>query len=78
MINMIDFQIYTGELTNLPNSAQTGFRYTFQPSLPVPLKNGVNMFLRPLIPINLKQPVYEAPGFTNAGGGELLRNAKIN
>lgn len=67
MINMFDFQIYNGNLTESPNSAQTAFRYTFQPSLPVPLKNGVNMFIRPLIPINLKQPVYETPGFTNAG-----------
>ncbi|TDQ19290.1 hypothetical protein DFQ04_1111 [Algoriphagus boseongensis] len=64
MISLVDFQFYSGSLMN---STQSGIRYTFQPSLPVPLKNGVNMFIRPLIPINIKQPVYDESGFSNAG-----------
>lgn len=64
MINLFDYYSYSGDLTT---SAQSGFRYTFQPSLPYPLKNGYNLFFRPLIPVNLKQPVYNGTEFTNAG-----------
>lgn len=64
MINLFDYYSYTGDLSS---SAQSGFRYTFQPSLPYPLKNGYNLFFRPLIPVNIKQPVYEGSEFTNAG-----------
>lgn len=64
LIVLIDYYSYNGDLAT---SAQSGFRLTFQPSLPYSLKNGFNLFFRPLIPVNLKHPVYDGTGFTNAG-----------
>jgi hypothetical protein len=37
----------------------------FQPSLPIPLAKGVNLFVRPLIPIIISQPYYGDNGFAN-------------
>ena len=60
-----DYVNYQG---NLPNaSGQNGFVMNFQPSLPVPLGKGVNLFVRPNIPIYLSQPVFGANGFENKG-----------
>ena len=60
-----DYVNYQG---NLPNSgSQNGYVMNFQPSLPVPLGKGVNLFVRPNIPIYLSQPVFGANGFENKG-----------
>lgn len=65
MILLFDYYNYAG---NLPGAgSQNSFRFTFQPSLPYPLKSGYNIFFRPLIPVNLSQPVYENEEFVNAG-----------
>ena len=60
LFNNFDYVRYDG---NLPDSGQNGFVYSFQPSLPVPLAEGVNLFIRPLIPIYLSQPTVGPNGF---------------
>lgn len=60
-----DYINYSG---NLPNAeSQNGYVMNFQPSLPVPLGKGVNLFVRPNIPIYLSQPTFGVNGFENKG-----------
>ncbi|WP_167606434.1 hypothetical protein [Maribellus sediminis] len=61
----IDYIHYNGDLPGA--SSQNGFLLNFQPSLPIPLSEGVNLFVRPLIPIYLSQPVFGDNGFENKG-----------
>ncbi|WP_340112719.1 hypothetical protein [Maribellus mangrovi] len=61
----IDYIHYNGDLPGA--SSQNGFLLNFQPSLPIPLSQGVNLFVRPLIPVYLSQPVYGDNGFENKG-----------
>ncbi|WP_439183522.1 hypothetical protein [Carboxylicivirga taeanensis] len=61
----IDYIHYNGDLPGA--SSQNGFLLNFQPSLPIPLAKGVNLFVRPLIPIYLSQPSYGVNGFENKG-----------
>jgi hypothetical protein len=65
LFNQIDYVRYSGDV---PDSGQNGFVYNFQPSLPIPLSSGVNLFVRPLIPVYLSQPVLGADGFSSKGG----------
>lgn len=60
-----DYMNYQGDLPNA--SGQNGFVLNFQPSLPIPLGEGVNLFVRPNIPVYFSQPVYGADGFKNVG-----------
>jgi len=65
MAFQIDYIHYTG---NLPNAGmQNGVLLNFQPSLPIPLSNGVNLFVRPLIPFFISQPTYGVNGFEQKG-----------
>ncbi len=65
MAFQIDYIHYNG---NLPNAGmQNGVLLNFQPSLPIPLSNGVNLFVRPLIPIFISQPTYGVNGFEQKG-----------
>ena len=61
----IDFVTYRGTLPDA--NKQYSALVNFQPSLPVPIGKGVNLFIRPLIPIFLTQPVYGEPGFERKG-----------
>ncbi len=61
----IDFQTYGGEIPGA--SSQTGFKLSFQPSLPVPIGKSTNIFVRPLIPLVFEQPVPTINGFENGG-----------
>ncbi len=61
----IDYIHYNGELPGAPS--QNGYLLNFQPSLPIPLSQGVNLFVRPLIPVYLSQPAYGADGFEQKG-----------
>lgn len=56
-----DFIRYDGDLPGANDQSAT--KITFQPSLPYPLGGGTNFFLRPAIPLIIKQP---AP---SVGGG---------
>lgn len=59
---------YIGYGGNLPNAGdQSALRMTFQPSLPYPIGNGVNFFLRPAIPVIFDQDVPTPNGFQNHG-----------
>lgn len=49
----LDYITYGGDLPG--SSDQNALRFTFQPSLPYPLDNGMNFFARPAIPIIIKQ-----------------------
>ena len=61
----IDFKTYDG---NLPDASdQTATSFTFQPSLPKPLGNGINLLMRPAIPIIFSQPVPGVNGFESSG-----------
>lgn len=52
---------------------QNAFKISFQPILPYPVKPGVNIFLRPLIPVIVVQPVFsKSEGFeSKAGLGDI-------
>lgn len=65
MAVQIDYIHYDGDLPGADK--QNGAILNFQPSLPVPLGKGVNLFVRPNIPVYLSQPVYGAGGFEQKG-----------
>ncbi len=50
----IDYISYTGDLPGA--GSQDAVHVSFQPSLPYPLGGGVNLFVRPLIPVYFDQP----------------------
>ncbi len=54
--NVFEFQTFKGDLPGA--DSQTSFTYSFQPSIPFPLKNGKLLFFRPLIPVLLDEPVF--------------------
>ena len=60
---------YVNNKGDLPGAdEQNAVRLTFQPSLPVPLGNGLNFFARPAVPIVFYQDVpAEGGGFENTG-----------
>ena len=60
-----DYIFYDGDLPDA--DSQTAFKMNFQPSLPYNTGPGTNLFVRPLIPIIFKQPVYTGNGFENVG-----------
>ncbi|MCX2743835.1 hypothetical protein OO013_08160 [Mangrovivirga sp. M17] len=61
MLFPIDYIKYNGDIDGANN--QHGFLLNFQPSLPIPLSEGLNLYVRPLIPIYLSQPVIDENGF---------------
>lgn len=61
----MDYISYKGELPGA--SSQNGFRLSFQPSLPIPIAKGTNIFVRPLVPLVFEQPVFNGTGFENGG-----------
>ncbi len=65
MLFPIDYIRYDGDL---PDAGQNGFVLNFQPSLPFPISEGINLYLRPLIPVYLSQPVLGMDGFESRGG----------
>lgn len=60
-----DYINYRGDLLNA--GSQNSVVMGFQPILPIPLSESVNLFVRPLIPIYFTQPTYGANGFENQG-----------
>ncbi len=65
MLFPIDYVHYNGDL---PDASQSGLVLSFQPSLPIPLSDGLNLYVRPLIPIYWAQPVIGENGFAKEGG----------
>ncbi|TNJ44303.1 hypothetical protein KFZ70_03160 [Tamlana fucoidanivorans] len=65
MLFPIDYVNYNGDI---PDANQNGFVLNFQPSLPIPISQGINLYVRPLIPVFLSQPVLGINGFENKGG----------
>lgn len=62
-----DYLHYRGDLPAA--NQQNAFSISFQPILPYPIKPGLNIFLRPLIPFIISGPVYsESEGFENKIG----------
>lgn len=61
----LDYISYEGSLPSADD--QSALRMTFQPSLPYPLGNGVNFFLRPAIPLIIKQDVPVSGGYDEKG-----------
>lgn len=66
MLFPIDYIHYNGDLANA--NSQNSFVISFQPSLPIPLSEGLNLYVRPLIPIYITQPVIGATGFESKAG----------
>lgn len=62
IFNNFDYVHYNG---NVPDASQNAFVYSLQPSLPVPLAPGTNLFIRPLIPLYISQPTIGSDGFSN-------------
>lgn len=65
MAFQFDFVFYDGTLPSAND--QNSIAINFQPSLPIPLGKGVNLFVRPNIPIIVSQPVAGAEGFEQKG-----------
>ncbi len=66
---LTDFINYGGDLPGA--GKENAFKLTFQPSLPKPLGEGLNLFVRPLIPLILHQPVPDGAGGFVGKGVEL-------
>ena len=60
-----DYINYRGDLPDA--GIQNSVVMSFQPILPIPLSESMNLFVRPLIPIYFTQPTYGANGFENQG-----------
>lgn len=60
-----DYINYGGDLPDAND--QSAVRMTFQPVLPYPVGEGVNLFFRPAIPVVFKQDVPTANGYENPG-----------
>lgn len=54
------FEYYTFKGDDPGADRQTGFSYSFQPSIPFPLENGKVIIFRPLIPFLLDEPVFNS------------------
>ena len=65
LANILDYTTYDGDLPD--SDDQDSWRYSFQPSFPYPIGEGMNFFLRPLIPVIIDQPVYTSNGFDSKG-----------
>jgi hypothetical protein len=65
LFGQFDYVRYSGDA---PDAGQNGFVFNFQPSLPIPMGTGVNLFVRPLIPVYLSQPVPGTDGFSSKAG----------
>lgn len=61
----IDFVMFNGDLPDANKQFSTSIN--FQPSLPIPIAKGVNLFVRPFIPLILSQPYYGENGFEQKG-----------
>jgi len=64
----LDYTSYQGDLPGA--DGLTGLRLSFQPSLPYPLGNGKNLFVRPAIPIIIRQEIPVA-GSSESKGVDL-------
>jgi hypothetical protein len=65
LFTQFDYTRYSGDI---PDAGQNGVVFNFQPSLPIPLGPGTNLFVRPLIPVYLSQPVAGLDGFSHKAG----------
>ena len=74
---ILDYVNYDGDLHN--SNGQDAWKLSFQPSLPYPIGEGRNFFLRPLIPVFLKQPVFDGGRFKDEGAdlGDIGFDAAI-
>ena len=62
-----DYMQFRGDLPDAGQQHRYGI--SFQPILPYPVKPGLNIFLRPLIPVVISGPVYnESEGFESKSG----------
>jgi len=61
----IDFTNYGGDLPDA--SKQNSLSLSLQPSLPIPLSQGINLFVRPFIPVILSQPIWGGDSFEQIG-----------
>ena len=75
MLFPIDHIRYNGDIED---AAQGGSVMSFQPSLPIPISEGLNLYVRPLIPVYLSQPVITEDGFEKkAGFGNISADIAI-
>ena len=64
-----DFIFFDGDLPD--SDDQAAQRMTFQPGLPYPLSDTMNLFVRPAFPLIFKQDVPRAGGGFNSKGLDL-------
>jgi hypothetical protein len=70
-LGSLNFQFdYVHFRGDLPSAGQqNAVSFSFQPILPYPVKQGLNLFFRPLIPVIISGPVYtEDEGFESKSG----------
>lgn len=63
---LFDYVAYDGDLPRA--GSQSAFRALFQPSLPYPLSPTTNLFVRPAVPVVLRQDVPDATGRFSSEG----------
>lgn len=69
----LDYIAYKGAIPGA--NSQSAWKLSFQPSLPYALGNGMNLFVRPLIPILLDQPVpVVGDQVISSGSGNFANN----
>ncbi len=66
MLFPIDFIGYSGDISGANNQSAT--LISFQPSLPITLSEGLNLYVRPLIPMVISQPTITSNGFEQKSG----------
>lgn len=66
MLFPIDFIGFDGDIDGA--SSQSATVISFQPSLPIPISEGLNLYVRPLIPFYISQPTVTASGFEQKSG----------
>lgn len=71
-----DYVAYTGDLPDA--GRQDAYKLSFQPSIPYPIGDGMNFFLRPLIPVFFDQPVPVVSGATVAGDLDVFTTQSQN
>lgn len=66
MLFPIDFIGFDGNFEG--SQGQRASVISFQPSLPIPISEGLNLYVRPLVPFYISQPTITASGFEQKSG----------
>ena len=71
----LDYVAYQGDLPGA--DSQSAWKLSFQPSLPYSISDEVNLFVRPLVPLFLDQPIPEVGGQGIPGASPNFRGTGV-